>query len=64
MSMTRSDYEIAADAMRRARWEAQQASGRRLLDHATEQLAAAFAQTNPRFDREKFMVAAEWGENT
>lgn len=62
MSMTRKDFEAVAHAMRYARSDALQDSGRKLIDGATERLANEFQHANPRFDRERFLLAAEWGE--
>lgn len=59
--MTHKDFVLIAGALATARSFNGHANG---VDNATECLANALATTNPRFDRARFMAAANGTPST
>lgn len=56
--MTRKDYILIADTLKRARTAfLRQPGPLRGVDHAADILACELARDNPRFDRERFLKA-------
>jgi hypothetical protein len=67
--MTKKDFEIIAGAIReeRAGWTdhfAEDHPSVMAIDGAASMLASALAQTNPRFDRERFIAACKGQDST
>lgn len=62
--MTRKDFELIAKAMRAARNDyadnsLTHSTARRGIDNAIAELSYALADTNPRFDRARFVAACK-----
>lgn len=60
--MTKKDFELIAAALRSARVGdndtiAAKAVYNNGIDNASHRMADALAKTNPRFDRERFLIA-------
>lgn len=53
--MTRKDFELIAAVLRNAPLHTQ---GCAYVDELAEDFADALAETNPRFDRDRFLAAA------
>lgn len=55
--MSRKDFELIADAMKRAARLSETDNQRRGVERASASLADALHATNPRFDRARFILA-------
>ena len=67
--MTRKDYELIADTIRRFTWAAQaveRSSGSPSVDVASQAIVGEFVAslkgTNPRFDAQRFIDACNKGQ--
>lgn len=59
MSMSRKDYVEVAEILASANAQVEHLSAATLILRVTENLADVFANDNARFDRERFMAAAQ-----
>jgi hypothetical protein len=65
MSMTRKDFELIAAAIRDATADALRAygsSGKAGAEKVARLMATTLKQTNPRFDKERFLAACDINE--
>ena len=62
MGMTRQDYEMVAEAIERDRAVTETSAGRKAIDDVAEGLARRLKNAYDNFDRERFLLAAGWGE--
>ena len=60
--MTRKDYVLIAGIIKDANYAASKfkdAAGSSMLYHVASELSDALAKDNPRFDRNRFLIACE-----
>lgn len=59
MPMTKKDYETVAASIAKARYGLKDYKHQAAIDEVVEELADAFSDANPKFDRGRFMNACD-----